>query len=62
MVKVEKNHREQVQMSQRKKDPLLEALEEGKTYTWTVPDGGTGPAKTAESERGCNECGFNSLI
>lgn len=27
-------------MSKRKKDPLLEALEEGKSYTWTVPDGG----------------------
>ena len=22
------------------KDPLLEALKEGKSYTWTVPDGG----------------------
>jgi hypothetical protein len=27
-------------MSKRKKDPLLEALNEGKSYTWTVPDGG----------------------
>lgn len=27
-------------MSKRKKDPLLEALKEGKPYTWTVPDGG----------------------
>lgn len=27
-------------MSKRKKDPLLEALKEGKSYTWTVPDGG----------------------
>jgi hypothetical protein len=27
-------------MSKRKKDLLLEALKEGKSYTWTVPDGG----------------------
>ena len=27
-------------MSKRKKDPLLEALKAGKSYTWTVPDGG----------------------
>ena len=27
-------------MSKRKKDPLLEALNAGKSYTWTVPDGG----------------------
>jgi len=27
-------------MSKRKKDPLLEALREGRSYTWTVPDGG----------------------
>jgi hypothetical protein len=27
-------------MSKRKKDPLLEALQEGKRYTWTVPEGG----------------------
>ena len=27
-------------MSKQKKDPLLEALKEGKSYTWTVPDGG----------------------
>ena len=27
-------------MSKRKNDPLLEALKEGKSYTWTVPDGG----------------------
>jgi hypothetical protein len=27
-------------MSKRNKDPLLEALKEGKSYTWTVPDGG----------------------
>jgi len=27
-------------MSKRKKDPLLEALKEGKSYTWTIPDGG----------------------
>jgi len=27
-------------MSKRKKDPLLDALKEGKSYTWTVPDGG----------------------
>ncbi len=27
-------------MSKRKQDPLLEALREGKSYTWTVPDGG----------------------
>ena len=27
-------------MSRRKKDPLLEALREGRSYTWTVPDGG----------------------
>ncbi len=27
-------------MSKHKKDPLLEALKEGKSYTWTVPDGG----------------------
>lgn len=27
-------------MSKRKKDPLLEALKQGKSYTWTVPDGG----------------------
>lgn len=27
-------------MSKRKEDPLLEALKEGKSYTWTVPDGG----------------------
>ena len=27
-------------LSKRKKDPLLEALKEGKSYTWTVPDGG----------------------
>ena len=24
----------------KQKDPLLEALQEGKSYTWTVPDGG----------------------
>jgi hypothetical protein len=22
------------------KDPLLEALKDGKSYTWTIPDGG----------------------
>jgi len=27
-------------MSKRKKSPLLEALKEGKSYTWTIPDGG----------------------
>jgi hypothetical protein len=27
-------------MSKHKKDPLLEALKEGRSYTWTVPDGG----------------------
>ena len=27
-------------MSKHRKDPLLEALKEGKSYTWTVPDGG----------------------
>lgn len=27
-------------MSKHKKDPLLEALKEGQSYTWTVPDGG----------------------
>lgn len=27
-------------MSKHKKDPLLEALSEGRSYTWTVPDGG----------------------
>jgi hypothetical protein len=27
-------------MSKQKKDPLLEALKQGKSYTWTVPDGG----------------------
>jgi hypothetical protein len=27
-------------MSKRHKDPLLEALKEGKSHTWTVPDGG----------------------
>ena len=27
-------------MSKRKKDPLLEALKAGHSYTWTVPDGG----------------------
>jgi hypothetical protein len=27
-------------MSKRKKNPLLEALKEGQSYTWTVPDGG----------------------
>ncbi|MBI4849575.1 MAG: hypothetical protein HY808_13570 [Nitrospirae bacterium] len=27
-------------MSKPKKDPLLEALKEGRSYTWTVPDGG----------------------
>jgi len=27
-------------MSKRKNDPLLEALKEGNSYTWTVPDGG----------------------
>jgi len=27
-------------MSKRKKDPLLDALKEGKSYTWKVPDGG----------------------
>lgn len=27
-------------MSKHKEDPLLEALKEGKPYTWTVPDGG----------------------
>ncbi len=27
-------------MSKHKRDPLLEALREGKSYTWTVPDGG----------------------
>lgn len=28
-------------MSRRRKDPLLQALKEGKSYTWTVPDGGS---------------------
>lgn len=27
-------------MAKHRKDPLLEALKEGKSYTWTVPDGG----------------------
>jgi hypothetical protein len=27
-------------MSKRKRDPLLEALKEGKSFTWTIPDGG----------------------
>lgn len=27
-------------MGKRKKDPLLEALNEGRDFTWTVPDGG----------------------
>src|SRR5512146_2067988 len=27
-------------MSKHHKDPLLEALQEGKSYTWTVPEGG----------------------
>jgi hypothetical protein len=27
-------------MSKRKPDPLIEALKEGQSYTWTVPDGG----------------------
>jgi hypothetical protein len=27
-------------MSKKKKDPLLEALAEGRSYEWTVPDGG----------------------
>jgi len=27
-------------MSKHKQDPLLEALKEGQSYTWTVPDGG----------------------
>ena len=27
-------------MSKHKKDPLLDALKEGRSYTWTVPDGG----------------------
>ncbi|WKZ38341.1 MAG: hypothetical protein QY332_10410 [Anaerolineales bacterium] len=27
-------------MSKRKTDPLLKALKEGKSYTWTIPDGG----------------------
>src|SRR5262245_5680449 len=27
-------------MSKNKKDPLLEALQEGRSYTWKVPDGG----------------------
>ena len=27
-------------MSKHHKDPLVEALKEGKSYTWTVPDGG----------------------
>jgi hypothetical protein len=27
-------------MPKHKKDPLLEALQEGRSYTWTVPDGG----------------------
>jgi hypothetical protein len=27
-------------MSKTKNDPLLEALKEGRSYTWTVPDGG----------------------
>jgi hypothetical protein len=27
-------------MSKHRKDPLLEALKAGKSYTWTVPDGG----------------------
>jgi len=27
-------------MSKHHKDPLLEALKEGKSYTWTIPDGG----------------------
>ena len=27
-------------MAKQKKDPLLEALKEGRSYTWTVPEGG----------------------
>ena len=27
-------------MAKRRKDPLLEALREGRSYTWTVPEGG----------------------
>ena len=27
-------------MSKNKKDPLLEALQEGRSYTWTLPEGG----------------------
>jgi len=27
-------------MTKRRKDPLLEALREGRSYTWTVPEGG----------------------
>lgn len=27
-------------MSKRRRDPLLEALKEGRSYTWTVPEGG----------------------
>ena len=27
-------------MAKHKKDPLLEALKEGRSYTWTIPDGG----------------------
>jgi hypothetical protein len=27
-------------MTKRKRDPLLEALKEGKSFTWTIPDGG----------------------
>jgi hypothetical protein len=29
-------------MSKRKNAPLLEALREGKSYTWTIPDGRPG--------------------
>lgn len=27
-------------MTKRRKDPLLEALEDGRSHTWTVPEGG----------------------
>lgn len=39
-------------MSKHHKDPLLEALKEGKSYTWTVPEGGDRASMRAAIKHG----------
>ncbi|MBN2386007.1 MAG: hypothetical protein JXB85_03240 [Anaerolineales bacterium] len=39
-------------MAKHKKDPLLEALKEGRSYTWTVPEGGNFASMRAAIKHG----------